>query len=731
MLNAMPVPHDELRDDLSQISILAGDRRIGDFLVRPLLKRVVRLDENGGAQEEHRLPDKAMGVLVFLAERPRQVCTRADILDAVWGEDRDSYDRVLDNAVAEIRRVVGDDARRPSYIQTIPKTGYRLLMAVDSRPGETTEIASALDPESRSSEQAAMPARPKRSPTADPRADDDRDVPVARSARRRQRWSKDRRLRISLVAAAGLLIAFGILALTSTKPSYVVVTFDTTGLGGSETSATAGPGKSMPPRHEVMEALNQTLFADHACGESNLLRPEGWLHSADFTVHLRTRPDTGADHQTDTVLSAEVGPSESREIVLLRTDSPEGNQDAMVWGFAREVARKLDRAACRFEKAPKAARACHCLNTSQMVTTQSSPQEEIEDLELAVVLDPELVPAYGPLANALHMTGDPERAMAVLQTGLSRIADPDSTQALSLRLQLARLLEDPTAVERLLDRLVQRHPDDPRWILERATFLTWHRRDCEQALAVLQPLLEEEQSFIPTIMEVALALWICDQREEGLTLLLASAEQFPREVGIRLVLASALSLRGRFEEAARYAAESVALEPGLADSYWIHGVVAERQGHYSAATTWFEKALALATWPTQELRAKLGLARTARLRGEFPLCVERLDGLQSNPDLHEWPQMLRAVCLVASGRLSEAHAVRAELDTSISRLATEAGFAWEFYVRGFIDLASASSEEARNEAAEWFVAAAEARPIRIDWFRSEAARVMRRDWTDR
>ena len=79
-------------------SVLDGDLRIGDFVVRPLLK-AIRPVADDAAGEETTLPDKAMAVLVFLAQHARQVCDREDILDAVWGPEREAYDRVLDNAI--------------------------------------------------------------------------------------------------------------------------------------------------------------------------------------------------------------------------------------------------------------------------------------------------------------------------------------------------------------------------------------------------------------------------------------------------------------------------------------------------------------------------------------------------------------------------------------------------------------------------------------------------------
>ncbi|MCG8455794.1 MAG: winged helix-turn-helix domain-containing protein, partial [Holophagales bacterium] len=77
------------------------------------------------------MPDKAMAILLLMAERPKEVCSREYLLDAVWGPHRDTYDRVLDNAIREIRRAFDDSARSSRYIETIPKKGYRLIAEVE------------------------------------------------------------------------------------------------------------------------------------------------------------------------------------------------------------------------------------------------------------------------------------------------------------------------------------------------------------------------------------------------------------------------------------------------------------------------------------------------------------------------------------------------------------------------------------------------------------------------
>ena len=68
-----------------------------------------------------------MDLLIYLAERGGHVATKDEILDAVWPETQVA-EVALSRSISELRRLLGDDAKQPSYVETIHKTGYRLLM---------------------------------------------------------------------------------------------------------------------------------------------------------------------------------------------------------------------------------------------------------------------------------------------------------------------------------------------------------------------------------------------------------------------------------------------------------------------------------------------------------------------------------------------------------------------------------------------------------------------------
>jgi len=120
--------------------------RLGDWLIQPDLNRMV------GAEGPVQVEPRVMQVLLVLAERPGQVVTRNALLDQVWAEAIVG-EEILTRAVSELRRIFGDKARTPNYIETIRNHGYRLIAEVTpveapaAAPESAPPVAPISDPE--------------------------------------------------------------------------------------------------------------------------------------------------------------------------------------------------------------------------------------------------------------------------------------------------------------------------------------------------------------------------------------------------------------------------------------------------------------------------------------------------------------------------------------------------------------------------------------------------------
>ena len=70
-----------------------------------------------------------MLVLLCLAERAGEMVPKERLLQAAWPDTAVSDD-VLTRAISELRRLFEDDPKHPRVIETIPKSGYRLIAPV-------------------------------------------------------------------------------------------------------------------------------------------------------------------------------------------------------------------------------------------------------------------------------------------------------------------------------------------------------------------------------------------------------------------------------------------------------------------------------------------------------------------------------------------------------------------------------------------------------------------------
>ena len=96
---------------------------IADWRVRPVLSQL----ERGGTAVS--VEARSLQVLACLARHAPNVVSKQRLMREIWGEAFVT-DEVLSHAIWELRKVFGDEARKPRFIQTIARKGYRLLAEV-------------------------------------------------------------------------------------------------------------------------------------------------------------------------------------------------------------------------------------------------------------------------------------------------------------------------------------------------------------------------------------------------------------------------------------------------------------------------------------------------------------------------------------------------------------------------------------------------------------------------
>jgi len=93
-----------------------------------------------------RIPPKPFAVLRYLVENPGRLVTHDELLDALWPETY-VQPQVLRTYMLELRKVLGDDAGQPRFIQTQPKRGYRFVAPVVDREWSTGEVKTENAPQ--------------------------------------------------------------------------------------------------------------------------------------------------------------------------------------------------------------------------------------------------------------------------------------------------------------------------------------------------------------------------------------------------------------------------------------------------------------------------------------------------------------------------------------------------------------------------------------------------------
>ena len=112
--------------------------RIGAWCVNPMSGQISRDGETA------RVEARTMRLLLCLAEHAGEVVSIDDLLNQVWSDVIVTPDSVY-QAVASLRRLLGDDPKQPTYIATVPRLGYRMVATVSPWTDRSSEDRSIED----------------------------------------------------------------------------------------------------------------------------------------------------------------------------------------------------------------------------------------------------------------------------------------------------------------------------------------------------------------------------------------------------------------------------------------------------------------------------------------------------------------------------------------------------------------------------------------------------------
>jgi len=90
-----------------------------------------------------RLEEKPFQILEMLVVDAGQVVTRKALQEKLWPDTVVGYEHGLNTAVNKLRDLLGDSARSPRFVETLPRLGYRFI-----GPVTTCETRAPLAPRS-------------------------------------------------------------------------------------------------------------------------------------------------------------------------------------------------------------------------------------------------------------------------------------------------------------------------------------------------------------------------------------------------------------------------------------------------------------------------------------------------------------------------------------------------------------------------------------------------------
>src|ERR1700685_1531347 len=79
-----------------------------------------------------RLAGRRFQILALLLERPGELLTRKELQERLWSADTFvDFEHGVNAAIQTLRRALCDSHKNPRFIETLPRRGYRFIVAVE------------------------------------------------------------------------------------------------------------------------------------------------------------------------------------------------------------------------------------------------------------------------------------------------------------------------------------------------------------------------------------------------------------------------------------------------------------------------------------------------------------------------------------------------------------------------------------------------------------------------
>lgn len=686
----------------------------------------VELDPSQGCLrrggEELPVRQKSLHVLCHLIEERHRLVTKEELIGRFWSGVAVTDDSLV-QLVTELRRALGDDPRRPRFIKTVPRAGYRFIAPVEEHfcdPTPTLEVerhaSFEIEFEEEVSEEAVAGDRVATALATSP-------SPSARASLRR---------RTLLAAALVLLLAAPPVAYLLSRPrrphaQAVEVTLPQ--LAGKRTLAVMyfDNLSASPELDWLREGLADMLITDlsRSPGFTVLSRRQLQLlleragHEPAAQLRLEEALDIGRRSRAEVVVlgsfarldekvRVEVQLHDAQTGLLLAAESLTTDRPGELLEQVGLLSFKL---ATHLGAAPRAPRQgladvlTHNLEAYRYYSLAVEKAQALHNaeaialLEKAVALDPQFALAHARIGYAYGITWNyPEKAKPHFERAFQLSERLTEKDGLYITAWYAIVNRDFGHAIETFRALVAEHPLEVEAYVRLGMLLHGEERD-EEAVSVLRQGLAvdpEEPHLYNVLGGVYSTL---GRHDEAVRMHRRYVELSPGEPNAHDSLGMSLNWAGRYEGAVEEYRRALALKPEFEVAVIHLGNTYFAMGRYAEAAAQFERYARLAKFDGERFRGYGSLAQLYLKRGELRRAEHAARLTSARPDVRFWLELPFALKRAPSAVIEELASRFPEAEPQLNRGTADTPRNF-YYWRGSLNLRRGRAQDAVEDFRE-------------------------------
>jgi len=587
-------------------------------------------------REQH-LRQKTFQVLVYLLEQRQRLVTKNELIDHIW-LDTAVTDNTLEQCLAEIRKVLGDNSRQPRFIKTVPRAGYRFIGQVEEVSSENPASENAKNGAKISSEdewnaqtfQFAEPALAVSGPTAG-------------------RWIKHRSLPLSIAAiliVAVSVTAFFIQRRSSLARSSSPVTLMEVSGKRSVAVMFFDNQSSSADLDWLREGLADMLITDLSRSKNLIVLSRQqlylWLERSGHRESEKIRLDEALDiarrsQAKIVVLGGFARFGEQIRVNVQLHDTRDGHllaTESLVADRAEQIVTQVDLLALKLASYlgstprsdnPDAGLTTVMTNNLEAFRYYSlgvekaqavQHKEAIALLEKAIALDPEFAMAYARIGYTYVISGHPDEGKPYLEKAFTLTARLSEHDKLNISAWYALANQDYPAAIKAFHEIVARYPLEVEAYRMLGKLLRGEGR-LEEAVEILKQGLVIDSGAKELYNSLGFVYSDMGRHDEAIAMFQHFVQLAPEEPNAHDSLGLGYQWAGRYGEATQEYERALMLKPDFEASIAHLANTLFQQGRFREAIEKYQRYLQIAPSALERSRGYTSLARIQLQKGSL------------------------------------------------------------------------------------------------------------------